>query len=82
MSKGLNAPKEYTNEKDISEVLDNLENVKRVYTSEFESEYYGHVTYTQIICNEVLPCPTPLRRFFHGLRVTLTPLPDNTPTPF
>ena len=51
MSKGLNEPQEITDEKAVEELLANVESVKRVYTSEFESDYYGHVTYTQIVCS-------------------------------
>lgn len=82
MSKGLNTPKEYTDEKDISEVLQNLEAVKRVYTSEFESDHYGKVSYTQIICTAPPKTPSKIHRLLNGLRVALTPLPDCTPTPF
>lgn len=49
MSRGLNQPQEYTTE-EIEEALAAVENVKRVYTAEFESEYYGTIRYTQIIC--------------------------------
>ena len=50
MSRGLNQPQEYTTEEEIEEALAAVENVKRVYTAEFESEYYGTIRYTQIIC--------------------------------
>ena len=50
MSRGLNAPQVYTDEKQIEAELESLENVQRVQTSTYESEYYGIVRYTQIIC--------------------------------
>ena len=50
MSRGLKQPQEYTTEEEIEEALAAVENVKRVYTAEFESEYYGTIRYTQIIC--------------------------------
>ncbi len=49
MSKGLKAPQEITDEREIDELLATMENVKRTYTAEFESDYYGKVKYTQII---------------------------------
>lgn len=82
MSKGLNKPKEYTDEKDISEVLKNLETVKRIYTSEFESDYYGKVTYTQIICAVLPKAPHKIHRLLNALKAALIPFPDCTPTPF
>lgn len=50
MSRGLNAPQVYTDEKQIEAELESLENVERVQTSTYESEHYGTVRYTQIIC--------------------------------
>ena len=47
---GSKAAEEYTTEEEIAESLAAVENVKRVYTAEFESEYYGTIRYTQIIC--------------------------------
>lgn len=55
MSRGLNHPQEVTNEEQINEELNALENVTRVYSAEFESEYYGTVHYTQIICRREAP---------------------------
>lgn len=57
MSKGLNEPKEYTDEKDVAEILENIESVKRVRSSEFDTEYYGKVRYTQIVCEKPLEVP-------------------------
>ena len=82
MSKGLHKPKEYTDEKQISDIMDNLESVKRVYSSEFESDYFGKITYVQIICTTPPPVPNPFRNFSWLLKAFLTPLPDNTPCPF
>lgn len=50
MSRGLNQPQEVTNEEQINEALETLADVLRVVTSEYESEYYGTIRYTQIIC--------------------------------
>lgn len=50
MSRGLNAPQVYTDEKQIEAELESLADVQRVQTSTYESEYYGIVRYTQIIC--------------------------------
>lgn len=82
MSKGLRKPKEYTDEKQIEEIVDNLESVKRVYSSEFESDYFGKISYMQIICTAPPPAPNPLRKFSERLKAFLTPLPDSTPCPF
>jgi hypothetical protein len=48
MSRGLNQPVEMTNEKEITELLEGMADVVSVYNSEFESEHYGVVSYTQI----------------------------------
>lgn len=50
MSRGLNAPQEYTDEEQIEAELESLADVQRVQSSTYESEYYGIVRYTQIIC--------------------------------
>ena len=55
MSRGLNQPQEVTNEEQINEALETLADVLRVVTSEYESEYYGTVHYTQIICRRQTP---------------------------
>lgn len=81
MSKGLNEPNEYIHTEEIDEILENIEDVKRVYTNEFKSEYYGAVRYTQVICES--PPKKPLFRLFRRLRARgCIPLPDNTETPF
>ncbi len=82
MSKNLQVPEEYTQDEDIDEVLENLENVIRVNSSEFESEYYGVVHYTQIVCSEQPKKPNAFRRLLKRFENRLTPLPDSTPTPF
>jgi len=82
MSKGLNEPKEYTKDDDIDEIMENIDSVKRVYTSEFESEYYGVVRYTQIICVDTPPKPNPFRRWLERFKGKLTLMPDCTPCPF
>ena len=83
MSKGLKKPKEYTKEQDIDEILENIDCVKRMYTKEFECEYYGRVRYTQIICANVSPKPDErFRRWFSRFKGRLTLMPDNVPCPF
>ncbi len=51
MSKGLRKPTELTNEEDIDIMLKSISNIKRVQTSQFESEYLGVITYVQIVCS-------------------------------
>ena len=82
MSKNLCSPDEYTKMDDIDEILDNLENVSRVHTSEFESEYYGIVRYTQIVCTTPPQKPKRFRKWFNRFKDFLTLMPDDTPTPF
>lgn len=53
MSKGLNEPKVYTNNKAIDEIIENLDSVKRIFSSEYESEYYGIVKYSKIVCENI-----------------------------
>lgn len=57
MSRGLNAPQVYTDEKQIEAELESLADVQRVQTSTYESEYYGIVRYTQIICRREQESP-------------------------
>ncbi len=57
MSKDLNISQEITKQEEIEEIETTLENVKRIYTAEFDSDYYGKVTYTQIICTEIIKPP-------------------------
>lgn len=82
MSKGLKQPKEYTDETEIAEIMENLENVKRVYSTEFETEFYGKVSYTQIVCRSAAKLPSKVRRFLERFKGRLTLMPDDTPTPF
>lgn len=82
MSKGLNEPQEYTREEEINEILENLEAVKRVHTSEFESDYYGRIVYTQIVCSVPVQCTNRAHKLLNRLKATFTLLPDSTPTPF
>ena len=67
MSKGLKQPKEYTEEQDIERILNNLENVKRCHTTEYETEYYGVVRYTQVVCDT--PPKLPRMRTLQKLRI-------------
>lgn len=82
MSKSLRKPAEYTQDDDIDEVLENLESVSRIHSSEFESEYYGVVRYTQIVCTALPQKPNAFRRWFNRFKAYLTLMPDTTPTPF
>lgn len=82
MSKGLNKPKEYTDEADIEEILRDLENVKRIHSAEFETEHFGMVQYTQIVCATHIRLPSKFRRFLERFKDRLILLPDDSPTPF
>lgn len=62
MSKGLNKPKCYTSDKDDIEDIIQLisrENIVRSYSNEYETEYYGVVRYTQIVCSAAPNVPPP-----------------------
>ena len=82
MSKNLNRPKEYTSERDIDELMENTDSVKRIFSTEFESEYYGIVRYTQIICMEKPTPPNRFRKWFNRFKAHLTLMPDYIPCPF
>ena len=82
MSKGLNEPKEYTDEADIEQIMQELESVKRIHSSEFETEYFGVMQYTQIVCATQIRPPSKFRRFLERFKGRLILLPDDTPTPF
>ena len=81
MSKGLNEPKEYTKEEEVEEVLSSIEQVKRVYTSEFETEHYGVVRYTQIVCLEPPRYSKKRGRLFFGKKPRLMLCPDTLRCP-
>ena len=62
MSKGLNKPKCYTSDKDDIEDIIQLisrENIVSSYSNEYETEYYGVVRYTQIVCSAAPNVPPP-----------------------
>ena len=62
MSKGLNKPKCYTSDKDdIDEIIPHIskEKIVRTYSNEYETEYYGVVRYTQIVCSATPNVPSP-----------------------
>lgn len=82
MSKNLNAPKEYTKETDIDEIMHNLEKISRIKTLEYSSEMYGIVRYTQIICSSTIAYPNKLRKAKEKIKQFLMPLPDDMPCPF
>lgn len=80
MSRNLKSPKCYTTEKEIDDILENVEDVTRVWSTEYKTEHYGIVKYTQVICARPIQAPRP--RFIDRLRAWLIPLPDDTPTPW
>ena len=82
MSKGLNEPKEYTDEEDIEQIMQGLENVKRVHSAEFETEYFGMVQYTQIVCATQICPPSKFRPSLERLKDRLILLPNDIPCPF
>lgn len=82
MSKGLNKPKEYTSEACIDEILENIDMVKSVYTSEYESEHYGKVRYTKLVCETPPNKPDTFMLWFKRYKARLTLMPDDTPCPF
>lgn len=82
MSKGLSKPVEYTREDDINELLENIDSVKRVYTSEFESEHYGLIRYTQILCVDVPQKPNAVRRLLNRFKEKLALVSDSIESPF
>lgn len=65
MSHGLNAPEVLTDEEAIAEELAALEDVVDVFTSSYESEYYGVVTYTRITCRRRPEKPSARRKSPH-----------------
>lgn len=82
MSKGLKEPKEYTNKKDIVEIRENLDCVKSIYSAEFETEHYGIVKYTKVICDSIPKLPNRLERIKKGIKPYLIPMPDSVLSPF
>ena len=83
MSRDLKQPDVYTKDEEIDEVLESLENVKRTHSTEFESEYYGVITYTQVVCSApIVTARKGWRDFFRRFCNRLIPLPDDTPCPF
>lgn len=54
MSRDLCKPVELTDEQAIEEELAALEDVLRVRTATFESDYYGTITYTQVVCKRAI----------------------------
>lgn len=82
MSKGLQEADTFTDENEINDVLESLENVKRIHSSEFETEYYGIVRYTQVVCSKPIKSPRRRRRLFQKRRNAFELLPDDTPCPF
>ena len=72
----MKQPQEYTKEEEIEELLSCIEQVKRVYTSEFETEHYGVVKYTQIVCLGLPRASKKRGRLFFGEKPRLLPCPD------
>ena len=50
MSKGLKEPVILTDEEEIEKLEEDLGEVKRVRSTAYMSDYYGTVTYTQVVC--------------------------------
>lgn len=83
MSKGLKKPVTITDEEEIEEIALSLENVTRVYTTAFDSEYLGKVEYTQIVCNDfILPNYQRKRRARTSLNPKLDAFYDDSDNPF
>lgn len=82
MSKNLKEPKSFTEEKEIEEILENLEGVKRVYTAEFESEHYGKIVYTQIVCDKRIKSPSAFGNLLDRFKGWFTDCPEDIPCPF
>ncbi len=82
MSKNLRKPDEYTHADAIDEILESLENVSRVHSSEFENEYYGVIRYTQIVCTTQQQKNNNFKKWLNRFKDHLTLMPQSTPTPF
>lgn len=67
MSKDLNEPMEYTKTEDIEEIMNNLENVKKVYENEFLTDCFGKVHYTQVVCSSAIHMPTKRKSWLPSL---------------
>lgn len=84
MSKGLKTPTVYTNEKKIKKIMESIpeKDIIRTITKEYESEYYGKITYVQIVLRtapKFLPRKRGLLDFINRRLVRLS---DDLPTPF
>lgn len=84
MSKGLNTPTVYTNEKEIKKIMESIpeKDIIRTITKEYESEYYGKITYVQIVLRTAPKFLPRKRGLFDCLKRRLVRLSDDMPTPF
>lgn len=84
MSKGLNTPTVYTNEKEINKIMESIleKDIIRTITREYESEYYGKITYVQIVLRTAPKFLPRKRGLFDCLKRRLVRLSDDMPTPF
>ena len=90
MSKGLKKPTEYTDENDCEEIFcsildrnaEDKDSLKRYIKCKYETEHYGIITYTQYVFDRPLKTPNKLRQFINNVKSWLTPIKDDTPSPF
>lgn len=86
MSQNLTPPVVFEDEESVEYLMaNNADNVKRVYESEFESEYYGLIQYKQIVLNSVAIKDKIDRNLYriakkHG--IWLSPYKEDDPSPF
>ena len=76
--------KEYSDEKQIKEIMDNIaeKEIIRTTEKEFESEHYGKITYIQIILKRSPQLPKRKRGLLDYVNRRLIRLSDDIPTPF
>lgn len=84
MSKGLNTPTVYTNEKKIKKIMESIpeKDIIRTITKEYESEYYGKITYIQIVLKSTPKISQRKRGLLDFTNRRLVRLSDDLPTPF
>ena len=84
MSKGLKTPTVYTNEKKIKKIMESIpeKDIIRTITKEYESEYYGKITYIQIVLKSAPKISQRKRGLLDFTNRRLVRLSDDLPTPF
>ena len=84
MSKGLKTPTVYTNEKKIKKIMESIpeKDIIRTITKEYESEYYGKITYIQIVLKSAPKISHRKRGLLDFINRRLVRLSDDLPTPF